>query len=169
MTMSHDFDKDQKVSILITALQERYESMRAIRERVQSIGVWALGLLLAAGAWLIENSTPLTYTQKVIYILGAAVAFIVLRFYYLENLHLGFKGQQRVAARIEKALGLFTAGTFDTEKDSIYPESWEHAGKENGSGKFFEMSYLLLYVGVAFVIVAILRSPAPHHFFFKPF
>ncbi|MDB5224821.1 MAG: hypothetical protein JWO43_443 [Candidatus Adlerbacteria bacterium] len=169
--MIHPLDKEQKVTVLLAALSERYESLRTIRERVQSIGVWALGLLLGIGGWLIQSETTLTSFQKTFYILGILAAFAVLRFKYLEDLSVGFKSQQKITTRLEKALGLFTPGIFDSDTTSIYPQKWEKAGTAEGSGNFFETTYILLYIGVFFVIVVILLSHSPscglfaHHFF----
>ena len=64
----------------------------------------------------------LTCLLKVIYVLAVLIIFVVLRFIYLEDLRAGFKGQQRVATKIEKALEMFTPGFFDGSSESIYPK-----------------------------------------------
>src|SRR3989338_4548637 len=153
-----EIDDNQKVNVLLSALDERYKSIHIIRERVQSVGIWALGILLGAGGWLIQSDTTLTYPQKVLGIVGFTTAFIALRFFYLEDLQKGFKGQQRAAACIEKVLGLFTPNFFNDSSDPIYPESWQKSGTEEGDGKFFNSTYILLYVGVTFLLIAILMS-----------
>jgi hypothetical protein len=159
--MIHPIDKEQKISILLAALAERYNAQHIIRERVQNIGVWALGLLLGAGGWLIQSGVELSPLKKLIFIIGILIAFIALRFKYISDLQIGFKSQQVRAARIEKTLGLFTPGIFDSETDSIYPTKWEQAGAGKGSGKFFDTTYLLLYIGVIFFVITILLSGAP--------
>jgi len=132
--------------------------MHAIRNRIQNICTGSLGLVLAAVGLLIKIEGVLTSLQKLICIISTIVAFAVLRFVFLEDLNKGFRGQQRVAARIEKALGLYTPGFFDDETATVYPEKWMKAGAENGDGKFFASTYLLLYTGVAFLLVAILMN-----------
>jgi hypothetical protein len=161
--MIHPIDKEQKISILLATLAERYNAQHIIRERVQNIGIWALGLLLGAGGWLIQSGVELSSSKKLIFIIGILVAFIALRFKYISDLQIGFKSQQVRAIRIEKTLGLFTPGIFDSESDSIYPTEWEHAGTGKGGGKFFDTTYLLLYIGIIFLIVTILLSGVPHH------
>src|SRR5689334_5219671 len=94
-------DKEHKVPILLAALEERYKSLHVIRERVQSIGVWALGLMIGAGGWLLQNQVQMGFLQKCICIIGVAIAFIVLRFNYIANLNKGFKAQQQTAVRLE--------------------------------------------------------------------
>ncbi len=154
----HPLNTEQKTTVLLSALEERYTVMRTIRDRVQSVGVWALGLLLTAGGWFIQSDIVLTSGQKLLYLIGVVVAIAVLRFKYLDDLCTGFQAQQRVAVRLEKTLGLFTPGIFDGEADSVYPPKWESAGNINGGGKFFNTSYLLLYVGAAFLLLAILLN-----------
>ena len=151
-------DDNKKADVLLSALEERYGSIHKIRERVQSVGIWTLGLLLGAGGWLIQSEIVLTGLQKTLAILGITAAFVVLRFVYLGDLRKGFKGQQRAAVRLEKALGLFAPGAFNNSEEPIYPKSWEKSGTEEGDGKFFGSTYALLYVGVAFLIITILFS-----------
>lgn len=139
--MKESFDKDNKVGILLSALEERYTSIHTIRERVQSIGIWSLGILLGAGGWLTESGTILSGFEKFLYLVAVLIAFIVLRFYYLKDLHRGFKNQQRIAARLEKALGLFTPKLFDDLEASVYPKEWENAGTDGGKGNFFHTNY----------------------------
>ena len=151
-------DDNKKVDILLLALEERYSSIHKIRERVQNICVWGLGLLLGASGWLFQSEFFLTSLQKTIAIFSVIVAFVVLRFVFLENLQKGFKGQQHTAVQLEKILGFFTPKTFNDSEESIYPKNWESAGTEKGDGKFFNSTYALLYVGITFFIIAILLN-----------
>jgi hypothetical protein len=125
---------------------------------VQSVSIWALGALLAAGGWLIQSHTLLTIGEKVFYLCGLCVAIAVLRFVYFRDLETGFKSQQRVAARLERALGFFTPGSFDSREDPIYPAKWEAAGSTRGGGNYFRGSYMLLYTGTVFLVCAILLN-----------
>lgn len=146
----------EKVSILTAALTERYESIRVIRGRVQEIGLWVLGLMFASGAWIVTSDVVLSHGQKAVFLGALAGAFGVIRFSYLRDLETGFKAQQRVAARIESALNLFSVDAYDDTGQSIYPAKWRQAGTAKGGGKFFGTTNLLLYLGTAFVAVAIL-------------
>ncbi|MDO8594933.1 MAG: hypothetical protein Q7R93_05515 [bacterium] len=161
-----ELDKAEKVSILISALEERYEALRVIRSRAESIGLWSLGLLLSAGAWIIQSELIVNHFEKVLYLVGASLAFVVLRFNYLEDLARGFKGQQRAAARIEKALKLYEQNFFDESNESIYPKEWMHAGTNEGAGRFFQTTYNLLYIGFGFLIIAILSIKTYSLFFY---
>jgi len=148
---------EQKVQILLAALGERYTSLHNIRTRVESTGTWIIGLSLGAGGWLLQSSASITGLQKAVLIVGVIGAFIVFRFFYLADLRRGFCAQQRVAAKIETALGLFLPGHFGVE-DSIYPAKWKNAGTTKSDGKFFNSTYLLVYVATTFLIFSILVS-----------
>lgn len=145
----------QKVQVLVAALQERYQAMRTIRDRVQSIGIWALGLLTAAGGWVIQTDETLTRHDRMFFALGVIGALGVLRLIYLADLEKGFNAQQRTAARLEAALGFYEAGALAEGSTPLYPASWADAGKEEGKGRFFQSSYALLYVGSGFLLLAL--------------
>lgn len=162
--MTYHFDNEQKVSILVSGLEERYKSIHAIRDCIQNICVWALGLMLAASGWLIQSDVQFTSCQKFLYIVGIVVAFWALRFNFLADLYKGFQSQQRVAVRLEKSLGMFAPKVFDDEETTLYPKEWESAGSSNGGGRFFASTYLLLYIGVAALILAILMHDGGHGF-----
>lgn len=135
--MINNIDNNKKIDILILALEERYRSMHKIRERVQSMGFWILGILGGIGGWLIQSNTSLYCIEKEIYIIALLITFIVIRFQYLKDLNKGFKGQQKITVKIEKSLGFFTPNFFPEEQDSMYPKSWNQAGTNGGSGNFF--------------------------------
>lgn len=151
-----NFDDDKKIDILMSALAERYSSIHKIRDRVQNIGIWALGLFLGAAAWFIQSEVTLANTEKALAIIGTILALVGLQLFYLADLKKGFKKQQETAARIENALGLFTPGTYDDSGESIYPSNWHFSGKKNGGGKFFRNTVLLLYIGAVFLVISIL-------------
>jgi hypothetical protein len=153
-----EIDNREKIALLQSALLERYSALHKIRDRAQSIGIWVLGILLGASGWLIQSTVKLSVLQKAIYVLGIAIAFLVLRFWYLGDLRKGFQIQQRVVARIEKALGFFTPGFFDSSAEPLYPKAWEEAGRQSSGGNFFHSTYALLYVGVAFLVIAVLTK-----------
>lgn len=144
----------EKIDILKHSLDERYESMHAIRKRVQETGVWVLGAMLAAAAWIISVPSTPTSCQKAAYLGVTLISASLIRWWYISDLAAGFKAQQRAAARIEAALGLFSPGVFAT--DAIYESQWRDAGTQQGEGSFFKTSYLLIYAATVFLAGAIL-------------
>jgi hypothetical protein len=151
MTLDHG----QKVGILIAALQERYQALRTIRDRVQSIGVWALGLLIGAGGFVVQADEPLSRPDRLLSSLCVIGAVGVLRLVYLADLEKGFSAQQRTAARLEATLGLYDVGVFDQDQGPMYPANWADAGKDKGGGRFFAASYALLYAGALSLLLAL--------------
>ncbi len=154
-----DLTSSEKVTVLLAALQERYEALRSIRARVEGIGLWSLGLLLAGAAWIVQSDAVIGRYEKVLYIAGILVGICVLRCYYLSDLAKGFKGQQKVTVRLEKVLGLYEHGTFDDTEEGVYPIAWKKAGMEDGDGRFFKTTYILLYTSAVLLIAVILLAP----------
>lgn len=146
---------DKKVDILLLTLKERYESIHKIRERVQAIGVWTLGILLGVSGWMIQNDKPLTNFDKVLFASGIVLAFLLFQRVYLADLQRGFRSQQRAAVQIENMLKLYEKGFFSEEEISAYPERWKEAGTDAGDGKFFNSTKAMLLVGVLFLVLSI--------------
>lgn len=144
---------EQKVQILLHALEERYKSIHVIRDRVQNISLWVLGLFVTAGGWLLQSNNSFSLQEKLLFGGFILVSVIVLRVFYLNDLEKGFKAQQRIQNRIEKALGLCKSGIFIQE--SIYPEEWVFAGTKKGKGNFFFHNYLLIYLGTVILLLCI--------------
>jgi hypothetical protein len=146
----------EKVSILVSALEARYRALDAIRDRVQSVSIWALGLLLAAAGWLVQKSVILADDQTAVSCIGVTAGWIVLRLVFLADLQKGFGVQRKVAADLEDLLGLYAPGRFGSESEALYPAAWRHAGAKGGRGRFFQSSHLMLDVGAVMLLLAIL-------------
>ncbi len=145
--------KEQKIEVLLHALEERYKSIHIIRDRVQNSCLWILGLFITAAGWLMQSTRHLAIREKIFFSLMIFIAVIIVRFFYLSDLEKGFKAQQKIQAKIENILGLCSSGVFASE--SIYPEKWASAGTKNGEGKFFLHNYLLIYIGTLFLLLSI--------------
>ncbi|RZJ90042.1 MAG: hypothetical protein EOO20_09295 [Chryseobacterium sp.] len=148
--------EDKKIEILMQALTERYNALHIIRDRVQNVCLWTLGLLVTAAGWLIQSTHILAIEEKIFFTIIILGTLFILRRYYLQDLERGFKSQQKIQARIENVLGLCKAGVFS--EDPIYPQEWLNAGKTTGKGKFFEHNYLLIYTGTIILILSIWLS-----------
>lgn len=147
-------DNKQKIDILLKILEERYNAIHIIRERIQAICLWSLGILLTTAGWLIQSNITLILEQKVLYSVFIFVTFLAVRFYYLGDLYKGFKNQQLVASRIETALQFYDTGVFDSEKNSIYPKEWGKSGV-NVNGNFFNANAHLLDLGALLLLLAV--------------
>jgi hypothetical protein len=153
-----DPSPESEIGILLAALEERYEAMRIIRSRTLDISLWVMGAFFGAAGWIITSDRVFPLNEKFAFILTLATSVVVVRFFYLRDLEKGFRAQQRVAARIEESLGLYTAGRFGAAAHSMYPSEWLRAGSAKGGGKFFQTSHFLIYVATAILAAAIISK-----------
>jgi hypothetical protein len=146
----------EKVSILVSALEARYRALDAIRDRAQSVCAWALGLMLAAAGWLVAKGQILSNDQTAVACFGVVATWTVLRLAYLSDLQKGFGTQQRVAASLEDLLGFYSPRRFGPETEAIFPQEWRQAGIKGGRGRFFQSTFLLFDFGLFMLLVAVL-------------
>ncbi len=153
--MTPKFTEDKKADILISALEERYVSIHKIRERVQGVNLWALGLLGASAGWLMTSDIHFRLFSAIL--IGGAIflAYWILRHRYFADLETGFRSQMRTAARLEEMLNLYEPGYF-AESKSAYPIEWKDAGVNKDQGNYFRSSYDLMEVGLFIFYVALL-------------
>jgi hypothetical protein len=148
-----EINEQDKVNILLTLLERRYDGIEKIRERVYSISTWTLGIFLGASGLIVQGEIQLTWSAKIFLAIAEMFALIAILF-YIKNLEQGFRNQFQVAVQIEKLLGISKRGFFGPEEE-IYPAEWEKAGTKQGKGSFFQTTYLLLYLGAALLLFAI--------------
>lgn len=144
---------DQKLEVLRQALDERYKSIHIIRERVQSISLWILGLFVTAGGWLLQSDKILAFREQLFFSGVILTSVIFLHIFYLGDLEKGFKTQQRIQAKIEDILGLCSPGAYS--QDSIYPKEWSTAGTNNSKGNFFFHNYFLIYLATTILLACL--------------
>lgn len=149
---------NQKNELLYFGLKERYNSIHKIRDRVQNVGVWSLGLLLSSSVWLLINDFVFTDFQKILTIAGVCFGYYFLRHEYLKDLQEGFCSQQKVAVNIEKLLGYYSPSVIHRSKETIYPIGWSKAGSDESSGKFFKTTFVLLKAGTFFLLLVIILN-----------
>lgn len=134
---------------LLQGLQERYSAIRTIRERVYNITIWSLGVLLALGWGIVQMEKDYNCLYKVFFIIILLSASLVLYYFYLKDLELGFYKQREIAGKLEKELWFFTKTKY---RDSLYPEEWMTPKK----GHFFRNSYIVIGFWIFVVILTIL-------------
>lgn len=148
-------DDRTKVEIALAGLEERYKAILTMRQRVENVCLWVLGIFVIVAGWIVQGNVELSLPGKA-FLCGALLATVVgVRWLYLADIEKGFRKQLRVAARIERVLGFYEHGRFDPAEVGLYPKEWKLAGTEAGKGHYFRMSYLLLYIGTGILIAAI--------------
>jgi hypothetical protein len=148
-----EISEQDKVKILLTLLERRYEGIEKIRERVYSISIWTLGIFLGAAGLIVQGNIQLDLAAKIFLAIAEAFALMAILF-YIKDLERGFRNQFQVAVQIEQILGLGKPGFFNQEGE-LYPSEWAQAGTKLGKGRFFRNTYLLLYLGAAILLFAI--------------
>src|SRR4051812_1227616 len=78
--------QEEKVQVLLHALSERYNAIHVIRDRVQNVCLWTLGLFITAGGWLLQSDKSLRATDKILFSIAIVVSVAVLRIFYLRDL-----------------------------------------------------------------------------------
>jgi hypothetical protein len=148
--------EDKKIDVLINALDERYKSIHTIRERVQTVSIWILGILIGAGGWLFQSNMCFSVYDKFFSVILLSIIWGTLRWFYFNDLQKGFNSQMRVATKIEDSLCLFDEKIYSDSEDSIFPKSWKKAGQKGCEGKFFDNTYNLLIIGFGILSFIIL-------------
>jgi uncharacterized membrane protein YsdA (DUF1294 family) len=147
----------EKTSVLLAALSERYEALRVIRARVQEVCLWSMGVLFGASGWITTSHQQFSWETKLAFLAVLVAAMVVVRCIYLRDLASGFRTQQKVAAKVEEALGFYKPNFFGVA-DPIYPKEWLHAGGAKGKGKFFAANFALLYVAGLVLALSVVFS-----------
>lgn len=136
--------------ILIFQLGERYSAMQVIRTRAQNISIWLLGIFTTGSGYLAQAKINLNDWQKLFLSAIVVVFYILIRFYFLNDLERGFKSQQKVAVGIEKKLGLYESSS------PILPSEWKNSGGKRSSGNYFNSIYIMIGLGVIIILSGIL-------------
>ena len=142
----------EKISILSSALEERYNSIHIIRERIQTVSLWIMGLLNWWAWWIFQSDLLLYCDEKLFLILFLILTFFMLKFFYFDDLEKWFQSQRTIAAKIEETLGFYEEWYFNNWNDSIYPKSWIKPKEWN----FFRNNEYLVIFGFLTLIVAII-------------
>lgn len=139
----------EKISILSSALEERYNSIHVIRERAQKASLWIMGLLIWWAWWIFQSDLLLWCDEKIFLIVVLIITFLILKFFYFDDLEKWFQSQREIVAKIEKSLGFYEDSYFNSENDSIYPKDWIKPRK----GNFFRNNEILVIFW--FIILAL--------------
>ena len=141
-----------KISILISALEERYNSIHVIRDRIQTVSLWIMGLLIWWAWWIFQSELVLECEEKIFLILFLIVTFFMLKFFYFDDLEKWFQSQREIAGKLEKSLGFYNDGFFIEWDNSLYPKTW----LKPKEGNFLRNNeYLILFGFLTFILTII--------------
>lgn len=114
--------KKEKIEILLKCLDERYQAIHTIRERLQNISIRILWILFWCSWFLFQANMYICRFEKILILLVIRISFYILQKYYIEDLKKWFNTQRKVAAEIEKSLWLYKPWEFSDDKKTIYPK-----------------------------------------------
>jgi Ca2+/Na+ antiporter len=131
---------------LLFWLQERYDSIQIMRNRVQSITLRLLWILLWVSWRLAQGNISFNCCEKITVV--TIIIILTIVFYkYFENIKIWANKQRDIAAKIEDKLWFFEG------KDSIYPKQRKD---KNENRPFLKYHYIMLWFGFWILILSIL-------------
>jgi len=153
-----EFDDKNKIDILLSLLNERYNVSHKIRERSLRFTLWILGFAIAF-VWILINGTFFTISQKII-LTFLVVVFGIISFWFVRSLEKGFNKNREVMIDIEKALGCYDEGFYVGSK-ALYPDTYREKKKKSRFSHFRSI-YLLIIPVVLLIICLVWVAPVKH-------
>lgn len=151
-----EIEENQKLTVLLSLLNERYNASHKMRERSLKFTIWVLGFALAL-IWLLIKGDPLHVTERailtVVVVLGIAISF-----WFLCSIKIGFDKNRGVTIKIEEVLGCYKMDYYDKE-ETLYPK--EYKQKKKGIWSHFKSIYILMFPIAILLIVLIWIRPYP--------
>ncbi|MDO9545682.1 MAG: hypothetical protein Q7J07_02900 [Pelolinea sp.] len=145
---------EKKVDVAVSQLAERYTALHNMRDRSMQFAVWILGLGFVM-AWLLISEVALTPLQT--YLTFAFLVVIgVASFLFVRGIHIGFKNNMAIAARLEEALMLFEAGTYHRTLPVLNGDF--NSKKFKPTEHFFTL-YCLLAAVYLFLVLLVIVNP----------
>lgn len=129
------------------ALQERYTALHNLRDRIQSITLWILWILLWISGWLVQAKISFTCKEKIFFLIIIFVTMNIFYFYF-ESLKKWALSQLNTASKIEEKL-LFFEG-----EQPLYSADWK---KERNKRPFLNSHYIILLFWFSVLIISILH------------
>ena len=131
---------------LLIGLQERYSSIRSLRDRIQSITLWLLWILLWVSGWIIQSKTHFKCNEKLFFIIAIFITLVIFYFYF-EDLKKWAVSQINASSRIEDELWFFDWN------NPIYPLSRK---TQKTDRSFLRFHYIILVFWFVVLVSTIL-------------
>jgi hypothetical protein len=138
--------KTLSTEVLLAALEERYSSIHNLRDRIQSITLRILWILLWISGWIIQSKTNFNCNEKIFFMI-TIISSMIIFYLYFEDLKKGALSQINTASKIEERLWFFEGD------NPIYPSRWN---KEINKLPFLKYQYIMLLFWFTVLTVSIL-------------
>jgi len=146
--------EEKKTDVAVAQLSERYTALHNMRDRSMQFAVWILGLGFAM-AWLLISEVALSPLQRAL-TFGFLVLIGIASFLFVRGIHIGFRNNMAIAARLEESLGLFEQGAYHTSMP-VLSSDFNHK-KFKPTEHFFTL-YCLLAAVYAFLLLLVAVNP----------
>lgn len=140
---------ENKLQILLAAVEERYKSIHIMRDRVYKISIWTIGAFLVVVGWVAKAGSDFSCLSSA-FITVAVVLSSGCVYLYIRDIEKGFKSNFKTLVKVEKLLGFYSSKFFDDAEESLYPKEWSKT--KDRPGNFFIYSYLMLLVGAIILV-----------------
>ena len=140
---------NQKLHVLITELQERYNASHKIRERSIQFILWISGMAIGLG-WLLISQKAIALPQRIALTLLILVLFAGT-LYFLMGLRRGFGKNREAMINCESSLGMHDPGIYLTD-GPLLPTEYSRTHRR-WSEHFHTLYVWLILVAVSLLIL----------------
>jgi len=142
-------NEDQKLQVLITELQERYNASHKIRERSTQFTLWISGMAIGLG-WLLISQKTLVLTQKIALSLLIAALFAGT-LYFIMGLRRGFQKNRGTMIKCEHALKMHDSDVYLADTTLLSDEY--NSTNRKWSDHFCTLCVWLFLVAISLLIL----------------
>ncbi|MBA7519475.1 hypothetical protein ES705_11554 [subsurface metagenome] len=147
-------EEDNKITVILNLLNERYNSSHKMRERSQSFAVWIAGLGIAL-IWILIKDINLDVSQRIILSI-LTVIMGVLSVYFIKAIQRGFNNNRTITIKLENLLGCYKVNEY-IKDGTLFPE--EYKNKSKSWSNHFSTLYCWIICVLLIVIVFIWINP----------
>ena len=144
-----DLNKDQKLQVLLTSLQERYNASHKIRERSIRFTLWISGMAIGLG-WLLISQKTFVLSQRIALTL-LILALFAGTLYFLMGLKRGFRKNREAMINCERSMGMHDSGIYLAE-GALLPTEYSRTDRR-WSDHFHTLYVWLILVGMSLLIL----------------
>ena len=142
-------NEDQKLQVLLTELQERYNASHKIRDRSTNFTLWISGMAIGL-SWLLICQKELLLNQRIALTL-LVIALFGGTLFFIIGLRRGFAKNREATIRCERALHMFDSDVY-LKETSLLPSEYATT-KTRWSDHFCTLCVWLIIVALSLLIL----------------
>lgn len=145
-------NENEKISILLSLLNERYNASHKMRDRSLKFAMWVIGFVIIAIPWLLFNREILASCVKLSF---TAIILIIgfFSYWFLIAINIGFNRNWDLQTKIEKALGCYEKSVY-IESEQLFPKEYKHKYMEKKKISWtYHFVTIYTWIGIAIVLI----------------